>query len=218
MSETVLVVEDDRPVARMLARTLDAEGFDTQLAADGGAALAAVEAGALDAIVLDVVMPGMDGLAVARRLRAKGVAVPILMLTARDAVADRVAGLEAGADDYLVKPFAAEELVARIRALLRRGGGRRIVFADLDFDSDARVATRAGRAIDLTAREAALLELLMRHPGKVVSRREALLGAWSDGTAETENVVDRYVAYLRRKLGPPPLIHTVRGVGFVLRR
>jgi two-component system, OmpR family, response regulator MprA len=212
MSERVLVVDDDRPVVRMLERTLTAEGYDTVSAADGGSALAVAERDAPDAIVLDVTMPGMDGLAVARRLREKGLTTPILLLTARDAVSDRVAGLEAGADDYLVKPFAHE-------ALLRRGTvSRRLAYADLVFDLESRQATRAGVEIDLTPREAGLLELLLRRPGKVVSRRSALDAVWSDGTAVTENVVDRYVAYLRRKLGEPQLIQTVRGVGFMLRR
>jgi two-component system response regulator MprA len=215
----VLIVDDDGPVRRTLARTLGAEGYETELAPDGGGALAAIERDPPDAVVLDAIMPGMDGLAVARRLRAKGVAVPILMLTARDGVSDRVAGLDAGADDYLVKPFATEELLARVRALLRRGLEAPVVaFADVSLDIDARVATRGGRTIELTQREAALLELLMRHPGKVVSRRTAMTTVWSDGSAATENVVDRYVAYLRRKLGDPALIHTVRGAGFVLRR
>ena len=218
-AETVLVVDDDPAVARMLARTLDAEGFRTVTAADGGQALSAVERERPDALVLDVVMPGMDGIDVTHRLRGRGLAVPILMLTARDAVADRVRGLEAGADDYLSKPFAAEELVARVRALLRRGSAARTLgFGDLSLDVDARLATRAGRQIELTAREAALLELLLRHAGRLVSRRTALESVWADGDATTENVVDRYVAYLRRKLGDPPLIHTVRGAGFVLRR
>jgi two-component system, OmpR family, response regulator MprA len=215
----VLIVDDDGPVRRTLARTLDAEGYETELAPDGGGALAAIERDPPDAVVLDAIMPGMDGLAVARRLRAKGVAVPILMLTARDGIADRVAGLDAGADDYLVKPFASEELLARVRALLRRGLESPVLaFADLSLDPAARVAVRSGDSIELTQREAALLELLMRHPGKVVSRRTAMASVWSDGSASTENVVDRYVAYLRRKLGDPALIHTVRGAGFILRR
>jgi two-component system, OmpR family, response regulator MprA len=219
MTPNVLIVDDDAPVRRTLARTLDAEGYATVLAQDGGAALAEVERQAPDVIVLDAIMPGMDGLAVARRLRAKGIGVPILMLTARDTVGDRVAGLDAGADDYLVKPFATEELLARIRALLRRGiETPRLSFADLTLDIGTRVAVRSGRTVELTQREAALLELLMRRPGKVLSRRTAMTSVWSDGSAATENVVDRYVAYLRRKLGDPPLIHTVRGAGFVLRR
>jgi len=215
----VLIVDDDGPVRRTLARTLGAEGYETELAPDGGGALAAIERDPPDAVVLDAIMPGMDGLAVARRLRAKGVAVPILMLTARDGIADRVAGLDAGADDYLVKPFASEELLARVRALLRRGLESPVLaFADLSLDPAARVAVRGGDSIELTQREAALLELLMRHPGRVVSRRTAMASVWSDGSASTENVVDRYVAYLRRKLGDPVLIHTVRGAGFILRR
>ncbi|HEY3765968.1 MAG TPA: response regulator transcription factor [Gaiellales bacterium] len=219
MTTRVLIVDDDGPVRRTLARTLGAEGYETVLAADGGTALAEIERDPPDAIVLDAVMPGMDGLAVARRLRAKGSPVPILMLTARDGIADRVAGLDAGADDYLVKPFATEELLARVRALLRRGVETPLLtFADVSLDAATRVATRGGATIELTQREAALLELLMRHPGKVLSRRAALGAVWSDGSAATENVVDRYVAYLRRKLGEPVLIHTVRGAGFVLRR
>jgi two-component system response regulator MprA len=219
MPPNVLIVDDDAPVRRTLARTLDAEGYDTVLAPDGGAALAEVERRAPDVIVLDAIMPGMDGFAVARRLRAKGIAIPILMLTARDTVGDRVAGLDSGADDYLVKPFATEELLARIRALLRRGlDTTRLSFADLTLDPATRIAVRGARSVELTQREAALLELLMRRPGKVISRRTAMTTVWSDGSAATENVVDRYVAYLRRKLGDPPLIRTVRGAGFVLRR
>ena len=215
----VLIVDDDGPVRRTLARTLGAEGYETALAPDGGAALVEVERDPPDAIVLDAIMPGLDGLAVARRLREKGNAIPILMLTARDSVTDRVAGLDAGADDYLVKPFATEELLARLRALLRRGIEAPLLqFADLSLETGSRTAVRGGRAIELTSREAALLEVLMHHPGRVVSRRAALASVWSDGAASTENVVDRYVAYLRHKLGDPPLIHTIRGAGFVLRR
>jgi two-component system, OmpR family, response regulator MprA len=215
----VLVVDDDTAVRRMLERTLAAEGYDVVGAADGGVALAQAESSTPDAIVLDVAMPGLDGVAVARRLRSKGLTTPILMLTARDAVDDRVAGLDAGADDYLVKPFAVPELTARLRALLRRGGpGEVRSYADLVFDADLRTVQRAGRSIRLTGREADLLELLMRRPGRPVTRRTALAAVWADGRAESENVVDRYVAYLRRKLGDPPLIHTVRGTGYVLRR
>jgi two-component system, OmpR family, response regulator MprA len=164
-------------------------------------------------------MPGLDGPAVARRLRAKGSLVPILMLTARDAVPHRVQGLEAGADDYLVKPFETVELVARIRALLRRGQVVRVVsHGDLQVDPDALVAVRGGRRIDLTPREAELLALLVRSAGRVVSRGEALAEVWSDGPRPTENAVDQHITYLRAKLGKPPLIQTVRGVGFVVRR
>jgi two-component system response regulator MprA len=214
--ERVLVVDDDPPLRRMLARTLAAEGFAVSVAADGAAALVAVESDAPDLIVLDVAMPGLDGLSVCRRLRAKGLATPVLMLTARDAVPDRVEGLEAGADDYLVKPFAAEELVARLRALTRRGAvpGSLLSFADLTLDLSTRTATRAGDAVRLTAREAALLTLLLRTPRRVVTREVALAQVWDDLAAP--NVVDRYVTRLRRKLGSPPLIHTVRGAGFML--
>jgi len=218
MALRVLIVDDDTAIVRMLERTLRAEGYDTATAADGGGALARAESWAPDAIVLDVMMPGVDGLGVARRLRDKGSAVPILLLTARDAVADRVAGLDAGADDYLVKPFAADELTARLRALLRRGQAEGVVsYGDLSIDPATRVAHRGDSALELTAREADLLLLLLRNAGRVVSREQALHEVWGGGRLPTANTVDRYVAYLRRKLGPPALIHTVRGVGFVLR-
>ena len=210
----LLLVDDDPPIRRMLERTLTAEGYDVQAAADGGAALAAVERSVPDAIVLDVTMPGLDGLAVTRRLRAKGLRVPILLLTARDAVHERVAGLDAGADDYLVKPFDADELSARVRALLRRNAppGETLAFADVTLESG--IGRRAGRDLELTPREADLLELLLRNARGVVTREVALDEVW--GGEGTMNAVDRYVAYLRRKLGDPPLIHTVRGVGFRL--
>jgi two-component system, OmpR family, response regulator MprA len=216
----VLVVDDDAPIRRMLERTLAAEGYDVRAAADGGAALAAIERSAPDALVLDVAMPGVDGLAVCRRLRAKGLALPILLLTARDAVHDRVEGLDAGADDYLVKPFAAEELLARIRALLRRGHepAELLAHGDLVLDLRSRAATRAGRDLALSGREADLLELLLRNARQVVSRELALERVWHGVAVASPNVVDRYVSYLRRKLGDPPLIETVRGAGFVLGR
>jgi len=217
---SVLVVDDDAPVRRMLERTLGAEGYAVQAAPDGGAALAAVERGVPDLLVLDVAMPGLDGLAVARRLRGKRLAVPILLLTARDAVADRVAGLDAGADDYLVKPFAPEELLARVRALLRRNRpvAQQLAFDDLVLDPDSGRATRSGRELELTPREAELLALLLREARTVVTRERALEEVWGGELEASPNVVDRYVAYLRRKLGDPPLIRTVRGVGFVLDR
>jgi len=216
--ERVLVVDDDPPLRRMLERTLAAEGFEVTVAADGGAALVAAERSAPDLIVLDVAMPVLDGLAVCRRLRAKGLPTPILMLTARDAVPDRVAGLEAGADDYLVKPFAVQELIARLRALTRRRGDQTrslLSYADLVLDLEAHSATRGGRPIELTGRESDLLALLMREGGHVVRREQAIDEIW-DGGAEP-NVVDRYVTRLRRKLGAPALIRTVRGAGFALR-
>jgi two-component system, OmpR family, response regulator MprA len=218
MSEAaVLLVDDDAPIRRMLERTLAAEGYDVSAAADGGSALAQVERSMPDVIVLDVAMAGLDGLAVTRRLRAKGLRVPILLLTARDALRERVAGLDAGADDYLVKPFEIEELTARIRALLRRNQppGGQLAHADLVLESQTLEARRGGRTLALTRREAELLELLMLNARGVVTRELALERVWDDREASA-NVVDRYVAYLRRKLGDPPLIHTVRGVGFRL--
>jgi two-component system response regulator MprA len=218
-SAAILVVDDDGPIRRMLSRTLTAEGYAVEASPDGGAALAAVERSAPDLVVLDVAMPGVDGLAVARRLRDKGLGVPILFLTARDAVPDRVAGLDAGGDDYLVKPFAAEELLARIRALLRRGSEPEDVLAygDLVFDVRERTATRAGHELGLSSREGDLLELLLLNRRRVVPRELALERVWGGPAAASLNVVDQYVSYLRAKLGEPPLIETVRGTGFVLR-
>jgi two-component system response regulator MprA len=214
----VLVVDDDAPVRRMLLRTLSAEGYDVREAADGGAALVEVEHTAPDLVVLDVAMPGLDGLAVCRRVREKGLALPILLLTARDAVADRVAGLDAGADDYLVKPFAADELLARVRALLRRGLEPEALLAhgDVVLDLRARTATRGARDLELSPREADLLELLLRQRRRVVTRAQALAEVWGGEAGATENSVDRYVSYLRRKLGKPELIRTVRGAGYLL--
>jgi two-component system, OmpR family, response regulator MprA len=217
---TVLVVDDDAPIRRMLERTLAAEGYAVTAVADGGGALAAVERAVPDLAVLDVAMPGLDGLSVCRRLRAKGLTLPILLLTARDAIDDRVAGLDAGGDDYLVKPFASEELLARIRALLRRGAEPDAVLAhaDLVLDVTARRAQRNGREISLSPREADLLELLLRNRRHVVTRELALESIWGGVAARSLNVVDRNVSNLRRKLGEPQLIETVRGTGFVLGR
>jgi two-component system response regulator MprA len=214
----ILVVDDDASIRRMLARTLAAEGFAVDAVGDGGSALAAIERRMPDAVVLDLMMPGVDGLAVCRRLRSAGLDLPILLLTARDGVAERVAGLDAGADDYVAKPVAPEELAARLRALLRRGRApaRVLAFDDLLLDVDRRAGTRAGRDLALTAREADLLELLLLHPRAVVTREQAVASVW--GGAAVGSVVDQYIGYLRRKLGPPPLVRTVRGVGFVLDR
>ena len=216
----MLVVDDDPPILRMLERTLTAEGYEVRTSSAGGPALAEVERSVPDVLVLDVALPGVDGLAVCRRLRAKGLAVPVLMLTARDSVTDRVDGLDAGADDYLVKPFAPEELTARVRALLRRvqEPADLLAFGDLVLDLNERSARRDGRDLALTAREADLLELLLRNVRHVVTREAALEHVWGGAAAARPNVVDRYVAYLRRKLGEPQLIETVRGVGFVLGR
>jgi len=215
----LLIVDDDSAIRRMLERTLVAEGYRVRAVGDGGAALAAVERSLPDLLVLDVAMPGLDGLAVAERLRSKGLSLPSLFLTARDAVSDRVAGFEAGGDDYLVKPFAVAELLVRVRALLRRGRelGRELAHRDLRLDPAARRAVRGGREIELTGRESALLELLLGNVGRTVTRGQALAAVWSERAAMV-SVVDRYVSYLRRKLGEPPLIETVRGVGFRIPR
>lgn len=216
MAERVLVVEDDPPVRRMLERSLTAEGFEVRAAADGGAALAMAADSAPDLVVLDVTMPGLSGIDVCRRLREKGLSGGVLMLTARDAVEDRVRGLDAGADDYVVKPFAVAEVVARLHALSRRGRDQsaRISFAGITLDTETHTVERDGEAIELTVREAELLELLLRSPRTVLTRQLAVERIW--GGAAVENVVDRYVARLRRKLEDPLLIRTVWGVGFIL--
>ena len=216
MNEAILVVEDDASIRRMLDRMLSAEGYAVETAPDGGAALAEIERSTPDLLVLDVAMEGLDGLGVCRRVRAKGLMLPILLLTAREGISDRVSGLDAGADDYLTKPFATDELLARIRALLRRGKQVAEVLAagDLTLDVATRVVHRAGAVVQLSTREADLLELLLRNARRVVPREQAIAEIW--GGSATSNAVDRYVSNLRRKLGDPPLIETVRGVGFVL--
>lgn len=217
MTERLLIVEDDAAVRRMLERSLGAEGFEIAGAADGGTALALAERTAPDLVVLDVAMPGLSGFEVCRRLRAKGLTGGVLMLTARDSVADRVRGLESGADDYVVKPFAIAEVVARLRALTRRGSDRseRLGHGEIVLDTaSATVAVGGGAAVQLTAREAQLLELLLRDPRAVLSRDSAIEAIW--GGAGTDNLVDRYVARVRHKLGDPGMIRTVRGVGFIL--
>lgn len=219
----LLVVEDDRKMARILRTGLEEQGWEVESAGDGSAALDATAVHPFDCIVLDVNLPGDDGFAVCRELRRREVWSPILMLTARDAVTDRVAGLDAGADDYLVKPFAFDELLARLRALRRGRGGERpatLEVGDLVLDPATREVTRGGVPIELSPREHALLEYLMRHAGQVVSRTRILEAVWDVNYAGLSNVVDVYVGYLRGKIDKPfgdPLIHTVRGAGYVLR-
>lgn len=203
----------------MLRRALESEGFEIDVAEDGGRALAAISQRAFDLVVLDVLMPGVDGLGVARRLRQRGDPTPILMLTARDGVPDRVAGLDAGADDYLVKPFSIEELLARVRALLRRASGEAgelLRFADLELDPRTREVTRGGARIELTTKEFELLEFFLREPKIVHDRYRILEEVWT-GEDVASNVLEVYVGYLRRKLGEPQLIQTVRGVGYALK-
>jgi two-component system response regulator MprA len=214
----ILVVDDDPPIRRMLSRTLGADGYEVALAVDGADALVQIERSVPDLVLLDVAMPGLDGITVTRRVRGRGLAIPILLLTARDELPDRVAGLDAGADDYLVKPFETDELLARVRALLRRGHAPEAVVGhgDLSLELDSRVVTRGRRRLELSGREADLLALLIRNARHVVTREQALAAVWH-GDAHA-NVVDRYVSNLRRKLGDPPLIETVRGLGFVLGR
>jgi len=220
----VLVVDDDIKVRASLDRALRANGFDVQLAEDGGAALAKIEASSFDAVVLDVLMPGLDGISVCRSLRADGSDVPILMLTARTAVADRVTGLEAGADDYLIKPFALEELLARIRALLRRtmptAGESSLTFADVSLDRKSLEVRRGERPIELRRMEFLLLELFFLNPRQVLPRSLIYERVWGYDFGPTSNSLDVHLGQLRRKLesgGEPRLIHTVRGMGYVLR-
>jgi two-component system response regulator MprA len=225
---SVLVVDDEVAVREALRRALSLEGYDVSVATDGDGALRAISAlGPPNAIVLDVLMPGTSGLDVARRLRADGNHTPILMLTARDAVADRVAGLDAGADDYLVKPFALDELLARLRALLRRtgtaedeGGFKVLSFSDLQLDQGTREVRRGERQIELTRTEYLLLELLLLHPRQVLTRSQIFEWVWGYDFGPTSNSLEVYISYLRRKTeadGEPRLIHTVRGVGYVLK-
>jgi two-component system, OmpR family, response regulator MprA len=223
MATRVLVVDDEPPVRDALERALTLEGYMVELAEDGSQALKKVATEEPDVIVLDVLMPGVDGLETCRRLRAEGHGLPVLMLTARDAVSDRVDGLDAGADDYLVKPFALEELLARLRALLRRSSPEEadvLRFSDLVLDLGAYEARRGSRVIDLTRTEFLLLELFMRNPKQVLTRSIIFDRVWGYDFGPTSNSLEVYVGYLRRKTeagGEPRLIHTMRGVGYVLR-
>jgi two-component system, OmpR family, response regulator MprA len=219
----ILVVDDEPAVREAVDRALRLEGYDTQLAADGAEALEALADRAPDALVLDLLMPHVDGLEVCRRLRAAGDRTPVLVLTARDAVPDRVRGLDAGADDYLVKPFALEELLARLRALLRRGAGERsetLRYADVELDALEHTVRRGRRPIELTRTEFLLLELFLHHPRQVLTRSQIFERVWGYDFGPASNSLEVYVGYLRRKLeadGEPRLLQTVRGVGYVLR-
>jgi len=222
----ILVVDDDRAVRESLRRSLTFNGYTVDLAVDGLNALEKVAESRPDAVVLDVMMPRLDGLEVCRRLRSAGDDLPILVLTARDSVSERVAGLDAGADDYLPKPFALEELLARLRALLRRAvpdpdaDSEVLSFEDLTLDPVTREVTRKGRSISLTRTEFSLLEMLMSNPRRVLSRSRILEEVWGYDFPTSGNALEVYVGYLRRKTeaeGEPRLIHTVRGVGYVLR-
>jgi two-component system response regulator MprA len=221
-----LVVDDDRAVRESLRRSLEFNGYDVALATDGAEALVAVGAAAPDVVVMDVMMPRLDGIETTRALRTAGNDVPILVLTARDAVGDRVEGLDAGADDYLTKPFDLQELLARLRALLRRAvptnghDEERLSFADLTMDIASREVHRGERAIELTRTEFTLLEMFLRRPRRVLERSFILEEVWGYDFPTTANSLAVYVGYLRRKTeadGEPRLIHTVRGVGYVLK-
>jgi len=221
----ILVVDDERAVRESLRRALELEGYDVELAADGQEALDLLESESTepDALVLDVLMPQVDGLEVCRRLRLAGSQLPVLMLTARAEVETRVEGLDAGADDYVTKPFALEELLARLRALLRRtadGSGETLRFADLELDPKTRDVTRGGEPIELTRTEFALLELFLLNPRQVLTRSLIFERVWGYDFGASSNSLDVYIGYLRRKTeagGKPRLIQTVRGVGYALR-
>jgi two-component system, OmpR family, response regulator MprA len=222
MKEKILIIEDDEAIIKVLHRVLSYEGYEIFKALNGQQGLNSARENRPDLVILDVMLPGMDGLEVCRRLRLGG-SLPILMLTAKDTIQDRVTGLDAGADDYLVKPFEVEELLARLRALLRRTKSDRqpvLTFADLTLDTNTRQAHRKGREINLTATEYDLIELFLHHPRQVLTREVIFDRVWGYDFGGESNVLDVYIRYLRQKLeeaGEPRLIFTVRGVGYVLR-
>jgi DNA-binding response OmpR family regulator len=219
----VLVVEDEAPLAEVIGKVLNEEGYEVLVASSGEEGLEVALGKQLLAVILDLGLPGMDGMQVCREMRAHGLTVPVIMLTARDTVPDRVRGLDAGADDYLVKPFALEELLARLRAQMRRedrGSGGILQVADLALEIDTMLVRRAQRDVQLTLQEFKLLELLMRHPNQVLSRETILERVWDRGAEPASNVVDIYIHYLRDKIDrdhPHKLIETVRSIGYVLR-
>jgi heavy metal response regulator len=219
----ILIVEDEKKVASFVQRGLEAEHYSVDVAYDGEEGLARLFDGDYDLVILDVMLPKRDGFSLLREARKRGVLIPMLLLTARDTLPDKVAGLDQGADDYLTKPFAFEELLARVRALLRRGTPMQpvaLALADLSLDPSSRQVTRAGKKIDLTAKEFALLEFFLRNPGRVLSRALIAQHVWGVDFDTFTNVIDVYVKYLRKKIDAdfePKLIHTVRGAGYVLK-
>jgi DNA-binding response OmpR family regulator len=224
----ILVIEDDRKIAQALKKGLESEGYEIDVASTGSEGGDRAATRAFDLIVLDLMLPGRDGLEILTAVRGRGDATPVIILTAKDTIQDRVVGLDAGADDYLVKPFAFPELSARIRALLRRGAGGttgplvKLGLADLEMDAARREASRGGRALALTAREFDLLEYLLRNQGRVVTREMLAADVWKETRRATplDNVIDVHIARLRKKIDEPfavRLLHTVRGVGFILR-
>jgi DNA-binding response OmpR family regulator len=218
----ILVVEDERRMAELLEQTLHEEGHQVVLARDGREGFEIARCSPFDVIVLDVMLPGLDGMAVARKLRERGNQTPVLMLTARDAPADIVKGLNSGADDYLTKPFSLDILLARLRAVSRRGAIPRptcLQIADVKLDPASREVTRGGEALSLTPREYKLIELLMRNPGRAISRDTILESVWGFGSEVTENTLEVFVRLLRMKVDTrgPKLIHTIRGFGYMMR-
>jgi two-component system response regulator MprA len=223
MPPKILVVEDEEQIASFLRRGLGYEGYEVDVAPDGAVALSKARETRMDLVVLDLMLPGMDGLEVCRRLRTTNSSLPILVLTARDSVSDRVQGLDAGADDYMVKPFALAELLARVRALLRRAGPGEpelLQFGDLRLDTGTRQVYRSDKLIELTSKEFDLLELFLRHPRKVLTRETIYDRVWGYDFGGESNIIEVYIRYLRQKLeadGKSRLLFTVRGVGYVLR-
>nr|WP_231116075.1 response regulator transcription factor [Motilibacter rhizosphaerae] len=229
MSEARLLVVDDEPnIRELLSASLRFAGFEVEVAADGATALQMARSAPPDLLVLDVMMPGLDGLTVLRRLRELGVETPVLLLTARDATEDKVAGLNVGADDYITKPFSLEEVIARIRAVLRRSRDRQaagasrhvLAFADVELDEDSHEVRKAGQLVPLSPTEFKLLRYFLQNPNRVLSKAQILDTVWQYDFGGDANVVESYVSYLRRKVDTtePRLLHTVRGVGYVLRQ
>lgn len=219
----ILIVEDEKSLRTLLERRFTGEKYTVDACGDGREALSYIETGTYDCIILDIMLPGMDGLSVLREMRDRRHRTPVLLLTARDSIVDRVKGLDIGADDYLTKPFSYDELSARVRAMLRRGGEEKtttLSLADLSMDTLTRTVTRGGKEIELTSKEFALLEYFLRHPGQVFTREQIIGHIWNFDFDNDSNIVDVYVRYLRRKIdddSATPLIHTIRGTGYTLR-